>query len=120
MNEAEPSNLRLMALSRIERRSLALYREFQNRPMTVRGLIWFSRRTYLLLISYFAALVAYFYFAFGSDSCFTVLAVCGAFLFRDFSYLRASTRAWPALREVIRWDAVSAMLDTTNDNSRNA
>jgi integrase len=105
-----------MVLSRLQRRSLSIYREFQQREMSVGALMWANRRSFALFVLYFAVLAGVFYFLINPFAAGVVMGACLVAMLRDVGYMRRSAKVWPVLREVIQWDRVSEML---NANERN-
>ena len=87
--------------------------------MTVGGLFWANRRTYLLMLIAFGLLGWLAYSAFGwAGASYVVVAFIIA-VARDLGYFIRSARAWPVLREVIDWNKVQA-LATGDDTAQKA
>lgn len=99
-----------MVLSKTQHRTFAIYREFRDRPMTVSALIR-ANRSYLLALLCFPAILAVSYYTLGESGLLYAGAVEATILLRDYRYLKSRVQVWPAVREVIEWDALSKMLD---------
>jgi Flp pilus assembly protein TadB len=96
-------------MTRLQRRNLEIWLKFRDRPMTVRGLLWANRRTYLIMLIGFGLLCWLIYTSVGLlGSAFVAVAFAIAVL-RDLGYFIRSARAWPVLREVIDWNKVETL-----------
>ena len=97
------------SLTRIQRRQIALYLHFKNRPVTIGQLFWFSRRTYAILLTT-AALSALVAFELDDYFLLVIVAVAyGTMLLRDVGYYWRSRRVWPVVREVLAWDKLQQL-----------
>jgi len=101
------------SLTRIQRRQIALYLHFRDKPISILGLFWFNRRTYAILLTaaLLSGLVAYW---FNDVFLLIVVAVAyGTMLLRDVGYYWRSRRVWPVVREVLAWDKVQQLASQT-------
>jgi len=99
-----------MALTSIQRRNLIIYQRYRDVPMTIGGLCWASRQVYALMLILFGVAAALFYFAFGVLGAAFAGVAFVTVLLRDIGYFRRSAQTWPAIRKVIDWEKVAALV----------
>ena len=99
-----------MPLTQRQRRSLRVYEQFRNRPMSIGTLLWASRKTYLYLLMLFGFLATLFYYQVSEETAAILILMLVVILLRDIGYMRRSAAIWPVLREVIDWDLVAEKL----------
>ena len=99
-----------MKLTRIQRRNLVLFEQYRNRPATIWGLLWFSRKVYLLMSLYFGILMGGAYWMLGEYAAGAVGIGYFSMILRDIGYFRRTAMVWPVLREVIDYEKVSELL----------
>ena len=101
-----------------QQRQLQLYLRFRGQRMTVAGLIWASRRVYLLLLLLFGALAGLLYvFVAPVAATYVGLALFVAVL-RDVGYFRRSARIWPILDQVLDWNQIEPLAGHTDTRSK--
>ena len=77
--------------------------------MTIAGLVWASRRVYLLLFLLFSALAGLLYiFVAPGAATYVGLALVVAIL-RDVGYFQRSAKFWPVLEQVLDWDHIEQL-----------
>ena len=86
--------------------------------MTIAGLIWASRRVYLLLFLLFGALAGLLYlFVAPVAATYVALALVVAIL-RDVGYFRRSAKLWPVLEQVLDWKRIEQLAGHTDGKSK--
>jgi Flp pilus assembly protein TadB len=106
-------------MNHYQRKLLKTYQHFQNRPMTVGGLIWINRRMYLVMILIFAATFAVWWFMDLTQAASILAIALGAVLLRDYGYFRRAASGWPVLREIIDWKVVEEKLSAEGISKQN-
>jgi len=99
-------------LTRRQRRQVACYLHFKDKPMSVASLFWFNRRIYavILPVAALSGVVAYWL----GESCLLaiVLAAYGTMLLRDAAYYWRSKEVWPVLQQTLAWDKLQQLSDS--------
>jgi|GEM_PF-1871853 len=101
-----------------QRLNLRVYLHFRDRPMTISGLFWASRRTYLLLTLFFGLAAALFYWLLGEIAAGFMLTAYAVLILRDIGHCRRSVQVWPMVREVLDWSKVEQLAAQQRDPSR--
>jgi hypothetical protein len=107
MNDTQSNS---MPLTKIQRNTLVVYQQFRERPMTVSGLFWASRKAYLILFALFGAVAALYYSAGWNVGASCVGMAFVSIVVRDIGHFRRSAAVWPVVREVLDWDRVASKL----------
>jgi hypothetical protein len=80
--------------------------------MTFAGLLWANRCVYLMLLLAFGLIIVAVYQRGGSQAAGYVALPMLVLLLRDGAALWRTVRTWPAVRDVIDWDRLKAVLDS--------
>ena len=101
-------------LTRRQRKQVALYLHFKDRPMSIGALFWFNRRLYafLVLAGLLSAALAYWLNDF---VLLTIVAVAyGTMLLRDVGYYWRSQSIWPVLQQVLAWEKLQQLATSSS------
>ena len=97
------------SLTRRQKRQIALYLHFRNRPMSVNALFWFNRGIYAITLTAGVASAAAAYWLHDSWLLTVVVVAYGAMLLRDVGYYWRSKSVWPVLQDVLAWDKLQQL-----------
>ena len=95
----------------IQLRSLRLYLQFKDKPMSIGLLLRFGAKLYGFLFLLFAALTAFVYAVYGLVPSLFVVTAFSVMVLRDIGYYRRTVQIWPCLREVINWGKVEELVN---------
>ena len=99
-------------MTNLQRRNLQLYLRYRGRRMTIAGLFWANRRTYLLMCVLLGAIAAFVSTLAGHIGAAFVGVAGAVVILRDIGYFRRSAAIWPLLEQIIDWDRVEQLAGT--------
>ena len=82
--------------------------------MTVLGLFWANRLTYLLSVVAFSIFAVLAHYAYGPLGPAFVAVAFTVMLLRDIGYYRRAVATWPIVREVLDWNRVEHLANLTD------
>jgi hypothetical protein len=100
-----------MQLSKLQRRSLGLYLRFRDERPTLLALTRFSLGRVLFVSSYCLIFMALFYYIGNTFGTGLMLGILLGFLSSAVAQFRLFVKIWPAVREVLDWAKVRALLE---------
>ena len=100
-----------MQLTKLQRRSLELYLRFRDERPTLSALLKSSWWRILLISAYCLILTAFFYFVNSAWGMGLMLGILIGFLSSAIAQIRLFLRIWPAVKEVLDWAKVRALLE---------
>ena len=95
----------------IQLRSLRLYQEFRDKPMSIGSLLRRNAKLYGFLFLLFAALAAFVYAVYGLVPSLFIVTAFTAMVLRDIGHFRRTAQVWPCMREVIDWGKVEELVN---------
>jgi hypothetical protein len=98
-------------LTKLQRRSLGLYLRFRDEQPTLSALVKFSWWRILLISAYCLIVTAFFYFFNNVWGMGLMLGILIGFLSSAVAQIRLFLKIWPAVKEVLDWTKVRALLE---------
>ena len=95
----------------IQLRSLRLYLEFRDKPMSIGLLLRFNAKMYGFLFLLFAATAAFVYTVYGLVPSLFVVTAFSVMVLRDIGFYRRTVQVWPCMRGVLDWGKVEELVN---------
>lgn len=99
-----------MRLSKVQRRSLEIYLSFRDTSPSLPKLVRLSGWRILLIPSYCLMATAFFYFYHCVAGIWLMAGILIGFLSSTLAQYRLFLKVWPAVREVLDWNELKALL----------